>query len=276
MPLRTPRPTHKRDPVERLADDDRTFEIECVRSSLEFHNRVIEFGNQVWGGLLRPLDSDEYYKSSPAPGPKDAPVSDICKSASEAFAWLPEVLKRRAARARIPASNVPRTIAPVNEYFTDRLCAELEALIMLLQGAHVRHQDIRDLSEHIDVLLDGVAIYQRLRFIEGKPTPVNLPILRDAGNCLGYVMMVLVQNRWGLIGRVRECRYVTRPGKDQPHLFLDYRIDNNGRLKRGTPLEFCRPEHANRFRQREWRRRQTKKTQTEKAKQKVRRKAAGG
>jgi hypothetical protein len=150
------------------------------------------------------------------------------------------------------------------------------AAIMVLQAGPVPRESRKDFYEYIDQALASVAIYQRLRFLEGQPTLVNLPVLRDAGNCVGYAMMVLVQNRWGLLGRVRKCRYVARPGKDESHLFLDYRLDDDGGLKRGTPLEFCKPEHANRFRQREWRRRQAEKRQDKEAKQKSRRRAAGG
>src|SRR5262245_17068347 len=170
-----------------LVEDDRTFEVECVRSALEFNNRA-------WGGQE---PHPAFIDFEEAIGPKDAPASDFSERAADAFAWLPEILRKRAERAKIPVANIPAKIAPVNDHLTERFCDELEIVLALLQDKKPWKRGFNKTAfEVIDRALDSVAIYQRLRFIDGRPIRVSLPILRDAGNCMGYAMLVVAENRW--------------------------------------------------------------------------------
>jgi len=249
--------------------DDRAFDLECVRSSMAFYNRAT---HGRWGPSPPPREGEQYESARIYTEPEDFPVSEDSRSATAVFAWLPEVLKKRAQRARIPTSNVPVKIAPINDFFVDTVCTSWEYFFSTWPSP--QKWDSLDpgfiVDKLHDRLFDDVAIYQRLRMVDGTPTRVQLPILRDAGNCMVYAMVVYAENRWGLLGRARKCKYMAHPDKEYPHWFLDYRIDASGHLKRGTPQEFCSPEHANRFHQREWRKRQAKNTQIQSVQQPTR------
>jgi len=246
-----------------LVEQDRAFDVECVRSAVNFINRI------------------------------ESSVEGEEANAASAFAWLPQVLRERAQRFEIRSSNVPTQIESLDvevnrrvaRYFmisaTYAQTRERElAMAQAERDPKRRAQKLafrKQVDEWLDAALKYLPIYERVRLIEGRVVRVSLPVLRDVGSCLAYALMVLIENRWGMQGRVRECRYGISPGGTGPnHWFLDYRLDKGGRLKRGSRREFCTPAHANSFHQREWRRRQAERTQTQMIERTRRRKTAGG
>jgi hypothetical protein len=136
------------------------------------------------------------------------------------------------------------------------------ATLIVAQGGAGKVMEKKDQDKWLDEALRALPIMQRARIESGRVVLNSLPMLRDVSTCLAYAVLLLVENRWSLKGRVSMCRYVGRGDNDVPHWFLDYELDRTGRLRRGTRRNFCSDQHANAFHQRQWRVRQLPAAQT--------------
>jgi hypothetical protein len=242
MKLRKPKGNREPKLADAEAEYERAFDIGCVKSALLFYNQTLEGESRLPPDKQNDLDDH-------------GSADDGSRSPGSAFDWLPEALKERAELGDMMLFDVPDEIRPLSDADSESVRSQFDlALKVQRKWASMSRSDRNFISPAIDATLKLVHIHQRLRFIDGEPVRVTLPILRDVNDCMIYALFIIFEDRWGLAGRIRQCRYVG-PGQAQAHWFLDYRLDGRGHLKRGTPLEFCSPEHANRFHQREWRKR---------------------
>jgi integrase len=162
----------------RLIEDDRSFDLACVRSAVEFVNRV-----------------------------PDA-------EAVQAFAWLPKVLLRRAQRFQIPVSNVASTIRSSGIEKEEEIAHFFAVGVTLAQ---TRYKELamaeaesdpkrrewalsyrKEEDEWLDMSLKSLPIYERVRFVDGRVLRVSLPMLRDVSTCVAFALLVIVENRWAL------------------------------------------------------------------------------
>ena len=224
--------------TETLIENPRAFDVECVRSALEFVNRI----------------------NNGHPHP------------AQSFSWAPAVCARRVKRAGFNAFEMTDRIREPQPKSATRMAREF---LLTLSCALPPDQQLVNVQEIRDWLLRPENVRKQVYKPEwtefgwtvercdvipvdpGKRKPaISVPMLADIGTCLGYALAILLSDEYlGLATRIRLCRYRGRLQNEPAHFFLDYRLDKAGRLKRGSPLAFCCVEHANRFRQREWRQR---------------------
>jgi len=189
--------------------------------------------------------------------------SDVA-DATEYFAWVPGVIRDRMAA-------VHREIQPygLKSLSTAADCNDLATrfrlgIVALQERPPTRRRPERVAHNGVEEWLD-----KQLRVLELTVHPVyrngawqrvEIPALTTVQKCMAYALWVLHEDRWNIRGRVRLCPY--RKKADTPehyepdHWFLDFDLDERGALTLGPPQRFCTPEHANAFRQREYRKRQ--------------------
>lgn len=222
-----PTPLHSRD-IEVLATDDRAFDVKVVQSALAFFNGWAEARN---GGVI--------------------PTRDIVESA---YSWLPPVLAIRARNAGIQPGNVKwagdSSMELVNAFTVVfmLLCSNLD---FGRNSAGAVTDDGRrfSASEWFDRCLSPLPIYSRFKFDGTGVRRIDVPCITTVQRALAYAIAALLEDRWRVRDRVRRCPY-DRHGM---HFFLDYRIDNDGRLSAGEPMKYCCQAHANAHRQQLWR-----------------------
>jgi len=221
-----------------LVEDSRTFDVECVRSALEFVNRAT-------AGDAEP---------------------------AQAFAWAPAICIERVSRAGMFDWAMSDRVKEPKPELSLRIARQFLLTLSYVLPPDQKLIDVAEIRRWLQ-RPENVTRYSKLPWqldrcdflpLEpGKRKPaISVPMMSDVGSCLTYALALLFESDWGLAERVRACRYRGRSGDEPVHYFLDYRTDDAGQLKRGTPLAFCSSEHANRYRQQEWRRRHAAKNRS--------------
>lgn len=221
---------NKRNSVTRTTEipDAREFDLRVVRS-------VIDFAN----ALQAPFHQDRN-------GRWDVDVQGLARPH---FAWLEDELGNRASALGISE--------PKWEGDSNRELLTAWAIAMNLLGGHVGRgfpesrlrsefflTRVFTLQEFLDTALSPLPIHARYRYMEDRIERVELPLLTTIQRCVAYTIALVMENRWSLAGRIKECPF-KRPGM---HFFLDYRMDSSGAFLPGEQ-EYCCPAHSNAHRQ---------------------------
>lgn len=215
-----------------LVNDQRAFDVRLVWSVLESYNASIR--------------RDDIGQDS-------------------AFEWVPDVLAGRAIAMAMPSLVKPEQARRWHSTTTKSRAAA--AFLFLLWGSKLRIEPDGDGYRYtvqpgaqtglLNQILADLPIYQRFLFSNGKMRTLSVPWVNSMERCYTYAMAVVSANHWGLgEGRVRQCPHVPQGG--HAHLFVDYRLDDDGNLARGGPQMFCCHAHANAYRQRAFRRARAK------------------
>jgi hypothetical protein len=249
MPQRTENQTRYR--LQKLASDDRLFCAELVGCVLKVHNEV---------NLRRP-----YHSLATREWAAEA------ETAGRALDWVPQVNRMRVRAGGFQESeqtiwerpghngnNVIKAMARVLEFFMtidpDPSRPIFTAADFLSPKAewddfwhrpNTKHTFARWINEQLAQFNE----WTKLQLQNGAIISTSLVQLNTVERCVAYALALLIQNRHGLMERVRICPFF---GRDfaKPHYFLDFRLESDGKLARGEPQTYCTPRHANADRQR--------------------------
>jgi hypothetical protein len=207
------------------AGEERAFDVKLVKSTLAWH------------------------------GANDN-VIDMKRSRRE-LAWIGSALKQRAAAAGV----APMVRSAGEKYWippeeSEQGQAAFYLALFLGNGMHLDEQR-RVFMEHV---LRETPVYARLRLEGGIST---LPWVNNVVRVTAYVIHLLIDNRHGVSDAIRLCPFTGR-GFARPHLFLDYRIDEQGHRQRGQIQRFCCLAHGNAYAQRKHRADRTARTRKHK------------
>jgi hypothetical protein len=224
-----------------LVHDDRLFRAELVSSVLKLFNAV-------------------YLTKSPGARNHDA--------SAQPLAWVRDVNARRAELGGFPVD--PRTTWTLEEEdpanaIQPRRAGEPPAPIQwLAQFFHGTIPEpgrvtVRDIIENRDdspesvqmrthraqwlnSVLDATNIWTKHHFRDDAIQEVSLIQLNTVERCVAYAIMWLIQNKDGLLDRIRVCPFT---GRDiaSPHYWLDFRVELDGKMARGTPKIYCSKRH---------------------------------
>lgn len=196
---------------------------------------------------------------------------DIPK-AQKAFSWLCTSLAARAVYAKIPLDQVQWrdralsrdeawNLASYIRTAALQVTPDAERLALgrsrLPPGFPVR-KDLGGTDGWLDKQLAGLPIYRRFRVMFGdQVVSMSLPLLTNTQRFAVYAIALMRHNQEQLEGLINVCPFLKDPTADYPHWFFDPRMDAAGQPIRGQRQRFCCPEHANAFRQREFRKSST-------------------
>jgi hypothetical protein len=228
-----------------LVRDDRAFDAAMVGSALRFLSRF------------------------------QGPPDDAAATAAVApFAWVPKIAQARAARAgfdlepwtlplplpaRIPATDPQGKRVLVYPAHDDTLANHCHTLATRFWLGVLGIKDGRgrdpEIEQWLVKQLQALHFDTRYRYRSGRAQLVSVPVPRSVEACLVYALAVLAEDEWRFRDRVGQCPYErkhdSRSHFEPRHWFFD--VDGRGRLPISAPLKFCCADHANAYRQREWR-----------------------
>jgi hypothetical protein len=243
-------------PLTDLLEDERWFDVEVVRSAVEFLNE--RFTTNSWEERCRhfrwlkpaqiklarkkAIQTDELEPFS-AERPVIAKLNGSIESEQES-------LSRLGSLFLVGLSDIQGRETDMERIVRGRVSKK--SADYLYQLAH----DRASADKWLDRVLSNVDFVTHFERAGRRRTRITLPWLKSPEQALVYALDVLDENRWDLRHRVRKCPYVEQSSRDFGHWFLDYRLDSDdSRLTAGRSQRFCGPAHANAFRQREFRRR---------------------
>jgi hypothetical protein len=205
-----------------LVGDERAFDVRVVESVLEYINAL-----------------------------RDETSTEI--EAQKSFAWIPNVLRQRAALFGIDEKLSKFVVLSAADASHSKALVAwgfVEASLYRSPGGFKSSPQL----DWVNGVLSTLQICQRYRIKHGRVEKVSVPMISTPYRCVAYAIAAIIEDRHYIGKRVRLCPY-TKKGEAQ-HLFLDYRLDDEGKLLRGQPQEFCCPKHAGAYRQRQYREKQ--------------------
>ena len=217
-----------------LKEQTREFDVRVVRSVIDFCNLV--------------------------PPPAQGRDVDFQAIAADAFGWLPPALRDLAE-----ASGIEQVQWRGDS--NKQLLAAWGIALNLLHGhigrgfpkGHLKTKffvfDVLTLEEFLNKSLSTLPIHVRYRYTAHGVGRVELPLLTTVQRCVAYTIALVMENRWSLSGRIKQCPFEARDTHfGDKHFFLDYRIDAHGAFLPGEQ-EYCCPAHSNAHRQKRHRER---------------------
>jgi hypothetical protein len=221
-----------------VESDPRRFDAEVVRSVLETYNSVY---------LEAPFGEFMLDRGAPA------------------LAWIPEVLTRRLREVGL--SETAGYVGPVHKTCGDELLKAISRLAVFFQSIVPANEvpglvlDARELrrrghakaaearEQWLDRALRAMPSAVYYRFLDGVVVREEVPMLNTVERCVAYGLMVLLRDE-DMRSRVCVCPFTGR-GQASPHYFLNYRVERDGSLARGTTPRFCSQRHKTAFHVRE-------------------------
>jgi hypothetical protein len=216
----------KQTEISDLVGDERAFDVRVVESVLEYIN------------ALRDQSSTEI-------------------EAQNSFAWIPDVLRRRAVLFGIDEKLSKFAVTPAADPSHSKSLFAWSFIEVSLYRSPGEFKSSPQL-QWVNGVLSKLQICQRYRIKSGRVERVSMPMIGTADRCVAYAIAAIIENRYAIGERVRLCPYVRKDDQSK-HLFLDYRLDEDGKLSRGQPQSFCCSKHAGAYRQRQYREKQVTK-----------------
>lgn len=209
-----------------LITNDRDFDVQLVRSALDYVNA-------------------------------SRGVGEFVADPEQPLQWVREVVLERYRRAK----GIGRVPIKPDWTRSEPVAAQLAVSFMLNS---LRRWDRERATgraapgeatafEWVNSMLRDVPMLQYWQISSGKLVLVTVPQLDNALRCVAYAVACIAGNRWDMGGSLATCPFVPA-SESTPHLFLDYRLDENGKFMRGSPQRFCCLKHSNAFRQRQFKR----------------------
>jgi len=194
----------------------------------------------------------------------DATDENLPQVAEANLGWVRDYLTQLANLARIPDTS---TVVPSRLSLSVKDCAVAERMFQTFfrlwfgqrtftdpksgrrLTALVPHDPAEPLRfakgrEWLDSELGKLWIVEHYRVGEGGISRITVPYLPTVSACAAYVIATLMENRWGIAERVRACPF--RPDPEQGfHVFLDFRLREDGNLLDGRDMRYCCAKHQN-------------------------------
>jgi hypothetical protein len=224
--------------IRRLAGDDRLLRAELVSSVLGVFNDTY---------LRQPLGSVSHLFQVAGPAP---------------LAWVAAVNEFKARVGHFPRSeltiwqspehpgnNVLKAIQLFAQFFQGLVPDPARGTVLDVIKASGVPRRIRERRvQWLNSMLDQLNAWTKLRFVRGQIIETDLIQLNTVERCVAYTIALLIQNRDRLRDRIRVCPFTGREIAN-PHYFLDFRIESDGKMARGGPPIYCSPRHSNAARQ---------------------------
>jgi hypothetical protein len=247
--------------------DDREFDLAMLRSTIEYFN--------LSGFTIEPFQPVVVEQGAQVQVVRRRSDANVARRVSEeslaAFTWVTPVLHERARL--LDFDNTRITWRPGDDkldwdpwhagrFFGWVLCGPTVRDIRprRLTNSEMRQFALRGIAQiekDASEAIRPLVIEQRLAFKSGSVERRSLPWIQGVERCVAYAIALVLEDRHGVGGRIRQCPYVEH-GAYRSHWFLDFAVSATADGLRRGRQNYCSPSHASRDRQRRYRQRRAK------------------